>query len=144
MKLQLVGLHMNGKAHKPFRFLFQLCRFLFRLYLVARLVPLASRSYREREFNPDRRVCFQTESGSDIYPQHALCESFKQQARYIFFHLLLFWPSTLGPWQAASAAANLVEESRPSIAVSLRMAFARSSASSDCTYTTSSRCWPSS
>jgi hypothetical protein len=67
IKLQLVGLHMNGKAHKPLCFLFQLCRFLFRLYLIARFVPLACRSYRERKFNPDRQVCFQKKSGSDIY-----------------------------------------------------------------------------
>jgi hypothetical protein len=64
-------LHLNGKAHKPLRFLFQLCRFLFGLYLIARLVPLASRGCRKREFNP-----FQTELGSDISATCTL-ESFK-------------------------------------------------------------------
>jgi hypothetical protein len=74
--------------------------------------------------------------------QHALCKSFKQQVKYIFFHLLMFRPSTIGPWQAASAA-NIGEESRPSAAVSLHMAFARSSASPDRTYAAASRRWPS-
>jgi hypothetical protein len=70
-------------THKPHRFLFQLCRFLFDLYVVARLVPLASNRCSECSILTVEFVSNQNQGR--IYLQHALCDSFKQQARYIFF-----------------------------------------------------------